>query len=710
MIFLMMAGPAFAEMIDDNHKNLDENKGDSECLKCHSSHASYISEVPQTKSLLNVRSSNIQTAMPLATPEVIGDITLITGFTEKWYQQGINGLGPQTWGWTFFDETFLNGGYSTEKIMPAEQVTQRNSIYALLLDSGNNSTPINGANVTANITYWIYDNISYANNTIQVQLTEDTEHSGFYNGTFYFKGGPIGKSYGCSYCHPAHGQSTVQTGYFPGNYSAIVTARSDNKISTREISFEVTPWGCEDCHGSQNPHKSKSATSGEACYTCHGLNGMGHADAENPHQNTAHRAVDCINCHTNKILSSQTFDRVTFEQGGINNSRSVPQYNYTETQLNGGTHSNLTCTYCHTDLTLPIQQGSYKEENYTIKNTVNNYTPSFASLQQFQDYYVINVTSGGPLNLSLDWEGTSNIGFFLFPPGFIPNKSNKPYYNGSTFTNKPETYGNSTPIQGDWILVVYGYDFIAGLKIGELQTALNYTLNSTYPIQQKNLPRIPECNSCHNSNGTGKAFTNDNIPDWNPGFAHVDTNNDGNPDIQCRMCHDAMHDITVKNCRNCHTTAPFNHPIQEPLFAQYTPAECLNCHGDPHKVTSAGGTDCIACHSKDVNISLFGRHAKINDSNEAGNVTNDDCWTCHYQKDMNRSNVYLCESFHSYNSGIVNVTDPALIKSDLMHGMVTTCKACHAPATPGFPTAPAYHLNGSVGPLGLVERILEKFK
>ena len=409
-------------------------------------------------------------------------------------------------------------------------------------------------------------------------------------------------------------------------------------------------------------------------------------------------------------MDSQTFDGVTFSKGGIDNNRSLPQYNYVETQLNGGSHTNLTCTYCHNDLALPGPSGGYKEDNYTIKSTVNNYTPSFASIQQFQDYYVINVAPGGPLNVMLDWEGTSNIGFYLYPPNFNPgnrttpfnpDEGDYPYYNGSTFTKKPETYANNTPIPGEWILAVYGYDFIniAGLKYGQLQSALNYTINTTYPIQKKDLPTIPECNSCHNSNGAGRASTTDNIPDWNPGFAHVDTNNDGMPDIQCRMCHDAMHDITVKECQNCHTIAPVNHPIQEPDFANYTPAQCLNCHGDPHQVTSAGGTDCIACHSTGCQYFLIWTACKYQHKRGEGNVTNNDCWTCHYQKDMYRSNVYLCESCHSNSTGIVKVNDPSLIKSDFMHGM-TTCRACHAPI--------GYHQKGTVGPLGAVEKIIRK--
>jgi len=172
---------------------------------------------------------------------------------QNWYQQGINGLGSKTWGWTFFDETVNYSG----QMIPPEITTQRNKIYALLLDSGNNSAPINGAQVTADIIYWMYNGTNYTNATYRLDLTEDPEHEGLYNAFFYFTGNST--SYpetGCSYCHAVHGQSKLQSGHFPGNYTGTITAQAGNKESTQEVRFEVTPWGCEDCHGSPNPHKA----------------------------------------------------------------------------------------------------------------------------------------------------------------------------------------------------------------------------------------------------------------------------------------------------------------------------------------------------------------------------------------------------------------------------------------------------------------------
>ena len=385
----------------------------------------------------------------------------------------------------------------------------------------------------------------------------------------------------------------------------------------------------------------------------------------------------------------------------------LPTYNSVITQLNGGTHENLTCIECHNDLTLPTPQGIYKPDNYTIKNTINNFTPSFASVQEFQDYYVLNVTPSEPLNITLDWEGTANIGFYLYPPNFnprnrsdplSPDKGDYPYYNGSNgdIFVKPKYFANNTPMAGKWILEVYGYDLLNW--IGTLKPPINYTINSTYPIEQKNFPTIPECNNCHNSNGAGKAYTNDNIPDWNPGFAHVDINKDGTLDIQCRMCHNAMHDITVKACLNCHTTAPTDHPIAEPAFSRYTQAQCLACHGDPHKVTMAGG-GCIGCHSNPdtryyVNTSLFGEHANVNTSGGSNNVTDADCMTCHFGSSdiimspdaglgaANHSNTWFCQDCHtSAGSGPIHPSNSNLIKDGLQHGS-TNCQWCHIAGDP----------------------------
>ena len=61
---------------------------------------------------------------------------------------------------------------------------------------------------------------------------------------------------------------------------------------------------------------------------------------------------------------------------------------------------------------------------------------------------------------------------------------------------------------------------------------------------------------------------------------------------------------------------------------------------------------------------------------------------------MNKNNVYLCESCHVNNSGVVSVNDPTLIVEDLSHGPIR-CKYCHAPVK--------YHMEGRTGPKGAMD-------
>ena len=151
----------------------------------------------------------------------------------------------------------------------------------------------------------------------------------------------------------------------------------------------------------------------------------------------------------------------------------------------------------------------------------------------------------------------------------------------------------------------------------------------------------------------------------------------------------------------------FNHSLNS-----YQDQECKQCHGSSlriganmsefqHDVT--GGDNCIECHvPEDVDISKFAKHADLNKSDGgSGIVTNRDCWTCHFQKDMDKNHVHLCGSCHTNNTGIVPITNESLIMRDFMHDN-TECRTCHAP------TASGYHLKGTVGPLGTVEKILRK--
>ncbi len=544
--------------------------------------------------------------------------------------------------------------------------------------------------------------LQYAQGIQHVDLQEDLNHPGTYVGYFIYD--PFAEQYS-------------------GNYTVALDTMINGSDVGALTQFQTTILGCQSCHNKKDTNNVETSFAHgdgggmQSCmYLCHGgsrgffgdtrpfmgpplsLNPMhvhemqyGHYGGFIPGLNYSQSAYN-IPSHVSQTTCTQCHTSFVHDNTGSETER-IGNYTLYGTRINfsSGTHQNLTCEYCHGSLQYP----AISQSQYQLQGKLGNYTPTFTSHESFTDTYIIAVNRSENLTITINGENTSNS-VELYSIGPIDNTTTALQGPCGGYPcdirqslSSPIHMNVTDPYTGTWII-----DLIQ-LQEGTIK----YTISSNYPIQKKPIIRIPECNSCHNSSGTGKAFTNDSIPDWNPGFAHVDTNNDSSPDVQCRMCHNSMHNITVKDCHNCHAAAPVNHPIKEPRFSQYSNGQCLECHGVPHEVTSAIGTDCISCHSpSDVNISLFVRHANINVSDGYDIVSNNDCWTCHFMKDMDRNHVYLCESCHINSSGVVNITDPSLIKSDFVHGM-TTCKTCHAPT--------GYHLNGTVGPLGLVERILK---
>lgn len=156
----------------------------------------------------------------------------------------------------------------------------------------------------------------------------------------------------------------------------------------------------------------------------------------------------------------------------------------------------------------------------------------------------------------------------------------------------------------------------------------------------------PLCNSCHPLTGSPLTAVPDSIT--NKTHSTQDT-------VACGLCHNSIHDVKdlateTATCRNCH-----------PGITHDTGRECTTCHGsDIHEIVSAGDT-CIECHGTNypganpsvdntfVNISAFNEsiHQNINDRvNKDYRITNEDCWQCHYNKDMDRANIKGCNDCH----------------------------------------------------------------
>jgi hypothetical protein len=113
--------------------------------------------------------------------------------------------------------------------------------------------------------------------------------------------------------------------------------------------------------------------------------------------------------------------------------------------------------------------------------------------------------------------------------------------------------------------------------------------------------------------------------------------------------------------------------------------------------------DCISCHIdgalKNVNRTAFtqGVHVDINTTAGWGLVNNSDCWTCHFKKDMNRSNIRQCADCHT-GSGIPQASLAPKISTHISGVKITnySCVDCHSkvmvdPGT-GIPNITSHYL------------------
>ncbi len=488
-------------------------------------------------------------------------------------------------------------------------------------------------------------------------------------------------------------------------------------------------WGCHQSDGNQPTDMGNKYNTPYKCYECHGqtkpfarVNG---AMTINEHFKSAldikagifatDDSTSCVLCHSVPEM------RVSFTDNEV-------------TELSIGSHygknksGTLDCKYCHqnTSTAFTAAMMSNIENNNLSNHSRSPATPVCTTCHG----------SGMLHDASLTKPASSNDIYCKTCHG---NKDeHKTVYCSECHTNNTDRSKAGREIHGIRYLQKDNTFSTGKTNAGDCTTchqsdAVNSSLISAPPKINEPLHHSDDINNgskwgnywtspigaclyCHND--TRHSVTPLGRPlIWNPLYVLNTTIGSG---TNCADCHYKA-DSNYGTMTSAYTSASLENPPEitngswngkpdyyNHTLTDYTDFQCKSCHGKAGSITvgqmmhngSAGGYDCILCHvPNDVNTMKFGLHANINTSDGNYNVTNADCWTCHYQKDMNRNHVYLCESCHINDSGVVTVTDPSLIKNGFMHGM-TTCKGCHAPIT--------YHSKGTVGPLGVVENILRK--
>ncbi|NJD53673.1 MAG: hypothetical protein FIB07_12485 [Candidatus Methanoperedens sp.] len=317
-------------------------------------------------------------------------------------------------------------------------------------------------------------------------------------------------------------------------------------------------------------------------------------------------------------------------------NRSVNQSLY-----NSNPHNILECIDCHVNSTTP-QPGDPGHGQFIRQFNGSNLTGPILT-KYYSEYFslcyfchaeekVVGITSE-------------------YVSGLSPDHMNDPIIVSSMGTNFINTNPNGQPDAGSFPANIHWDhldDFGSILHNGSAYFDSNHDgIKDSYY----------SCVACHNVHGT-------NYPKMTRDSMAISYSNDTNGDYGFIKSRDYKNTSNKDYICNgaCHSNGT--------TFTNYYRTEIKLFQG------------CVSCHStnmtKDFNVTAFARgvHVDINTSNGSGSVNNSDCWTCHYNRNMNKSNKYTCVECHVQIPGIVPDA-PKVISHKPEKTNKTSCEACH---------------------------------
>ncbi len=457
------------------------------------------------------------------------------------------------------------------------------------------------------------------------------------------------------YCSDCHKPSS-------GGTAALVCENCHDDITTTD-SYLSPRYGqdrhyqnatCNDCHGTLT-----SLTTKPNCTTCHPRPGsiLSNTTIPNSIENTTHslsQTVPCGLCHNREhdVKSLQTLDITvcrTCHPGITHNAgaqcTTCHGSNPHAITFAGGTD----CISCHgTNYSgaNPVAKTALIDIsvfNLSIHRNINNTPPDTVNNSDCWSCHYLKDMNRQNIRKCADCHETGLPDFPAAPIIPDPLKHSSNPSNGSLWGS----YWSSE--QGACFYCHGNANHTAPAPLGKISNLLidpNNTMNGF-------LTNTTWCADCH-YNDTVNTYYNGN--QWSPIPPSINLNN---TDKSGWINHSGFLTSGYKDniCNSCHF-----------LNGTYS-ATSLNLS---HSL-DGGSTDCVGCHGFNytganpmvpdtflVDIGAFNDsiHQNINNT-PPDTVNNNDCWRCHYQKDMDRSHIKKCGDCHRKPSqwhGNANVT------------------------------------------------------
>lgn len=573
--------------------------------------------------------------------------------------------------------------------------------YALLLDT--NGTPVSEANITfeiysrAGIKATKYNNTQknglasvpydtindftastdtdYGNWSIVAYLTSNPALKDEINMSIQAGGSGLGSGCSKDYCHET---AATDAGGYPRSPYTDSYGQSNTRAEAAHTKSKHANAGCYYCHPGYAA--TKTGTYGytgdvhknRTCDFCHGtwtyIKDTGSTGGKG-----IPKMPSCSDCHL--LFNNNLTDMNTLANLAAGNSISVYSYNYDRkaplTAHNGTDYSlnkSVPCIVCHgpahnnikpdpnkantNDITEYTQciscHNSYNRHNNSVSCTVcHSQDAHVIGVFSQSASYIIGTTGSSRGNCTNCHQNSSFFGALLSKPkaGSYAGKNPAVISSILNHSNDPiaGTKWNLTP--GYWTpanqLSTCGYchgdtkhriDALGKPSTFAGGNIINATISSgTW------------CSSCHwqgysNYSDMTRAFENESraVP------PEITGNKSYAPFAVSGYVNHSTYDKADSSCRGCHGgSKTYITEFMHDVLVGTGGETCIECHGTNYTDASPSVSQTF------VDISAFNEsiHQNINAA-PLNTVNNVDCWSCHYNKDMQRENVNKCGDCH----------------------------------------------------------------